>query len=328
MYQDLDLLSERVLGKVLLANDEFFAPKENLIKSAKPIFIKDKFTSYGKWMDGWETRRRRDKGYDWVLLKLGLAGTLDKIIVDTAFFRGNYPEKCSIYACEIKELNKTPEEILNDKDFTQIVSLSALKGDHEHSFKIDSTDRFTHIKFNIYPDGGVARLKAFGKVLPDFEMIKNRGTDIDLISLENGGHVIDASDMFFSDGSNLLLPTFSSHMGDGWETKRRRDDNHDFVVIALGHRGIPKRVEVDTTHFKGNAPDSFMLEVCDAPPEADLELLNEQIWEKLLNKTHLQPDTKHFFEHVSYEKPVTHVKLNIYPDGGVARFRLYGTLDD
>lgn len=312
--QLVDLASERLGGRVLYANDEFFAPKENLLKPAKPIFIDDKYTDRGKWMDGWETRRRRIPGYDWCIVQLGVAGILRGVVVDTSFFRGNYPEFCSIEACALQE------DFLLDADleWSEVLRQSGLKGDAQNIFEISDPHRYTHLRFNIYPDGGVARLRVYGEALPNWKHILAQGQCVDLAAVENGGRIIDCSDMFFSAPLNLLMPGNSSHMGDGWETKRRRGPGHDWTIIRLGLQGTIHQIEVDTSHFKGNFPESCSLEICDAGGSGTLGG-----WTDALSRTQLQADSIQRFD-IAQPAAASHVRFNIYPDGGVARLRIYG----
>ena len=298
----VDLASERLGGAVLEANDEFFAPKENLLKPAKPIFIEGKYTDRGKWMDGWETRRRRTPGYDWCILKLGLAGIPRGVVVDTAHFKGNYPQSCSLEACDD----------LAAAQWTEILPESPLKGDCENLFSLDVRRRATHLRFKIYPDGGVARLRVHG----DVDAALSYSAELDLAAIENGGLVIASSDMFFGSRQNLIMPGHASSMSDGWETRRRRGPGHDWAVIQLGAAGVIHRAEVDTSHFKGNYPDSCSLEACDASGE---------VAGVILPQTRLQADTRHVFgDEIQPAGPTSYVRFNIFPDGGVSRLRLYG----
>jgi allantoicase len=298
----VDLASERLGGAVLEANDEFFAPKENLLKPAKPIFIEGKYTDRGKWMDGWETRRRRTPGYDWCIVKLGLAGIPRGVVVDTAYFKGNYPQSCSLEACDG----------LTAAQWTEILPEFPLKGDCENLYSLDTQRRATHLRFKIYPDGGVARLRVHGEV----DAALSYSAEFDLAAVENGGLVLASSDMFFGSRQNLIMPGSALDMSDGWETRRRRGPGHDWVVIQLGAPGAIHRVEVDTSHFKGNYPDSCSLEACDASgAPADV----------ILPQTKLQAHTRHVFsDEIQHACPTSHVRFNIFPDGGVSRLRLYG----
>ena len=318
----VDLASEKLGGAVLFANDDFFAPKENLLKAAAPIFIEDKYTDLGKWMDGWESRRRRTPGYDWCIIRLGLPGIVRGMVVDTSFFRGNYPEHCSLEACTVDGL-PTVEELTNEAiEWTEILPQSALAGDSQNPFVIESEQRCTHLRFKIYPDGGVARLSVYGEVVPDWERLKRIGGEIDLAAVENGGLVLDCSDMFFGHRHNLIMPGRAANMSDGWETKRRRGPGHDWTIIKLGSPGQIRRLEVDTAWFKGNFPESCALEACQT---AGNVLPTSLDWKPVLPRTRLQAHTRHFFEkEVLDAGKVSHLRFNIFPDGGVSRLRVYG----
>ena len=326
----VDLASEKLGGAVLVANDEFFAPKENLLKAGTPIFIEGKYTDLGKWMDGWETRRRRTPGFDWCILRLGLPGIIRGVVVDTSFFRGNYPEQCSLEACAFDGL-PTAEELQSEAiQWTEILPRVQLAGDSQNSFAIESDKRYTHLRFKIYPDGGVARLRVYGEVVPDWERIRRIGGEIDLAAVENGGLVLSCSDMFFGHRHNLIMPGRALNMSDGWETKRRRGPGHDWTIIQLGKPGDIRRLEVDTAWFKGNFPESCSLEGTNAAG-ADAESLNDFSvrWTSILPRTKLQAHTCHYFEsEVLVAGTVSHVRFNIFPDGGVSRLRLFGNIAD
>jgi allantoicase len=324
----VDLASEKLGGAVLVANDEFFAPKENLLKAGAPLFIEGKYTHLGKWMDGWETRRRRTPGFDWCIIRLGLPGIIRGAIVDTSHFKGNYPEHCSIEACAIEGL-PTVEQLTSDSvRWSEILPTSALKGDSQNSFTIGVEEQFTHLRFKIYPDGGVARLRAFGDVVPDWNRLKRIGGEVDLAAVENGALVLSCSDMFFGHRHNLIMPGKAANMSDGWETKRRRGPGHDWVIIKLGRPGEIKRLEVDTSYFKGNFPESCSLEACSAASLPAESLSNPAVlWNLVLPRTKLQAHTRHFFEQEILEAGrATHVRFNIFPDGGVSRLRVYGSI--
>jgi allantoicase len=330
-FTDLvDLASERLGGAVLAANDEFFAPKENLLKASAPIWKEGEYTDVGKWMDGWETRRRREPGYDWCIVRLGLPGVVRGVVVDTSFFRGNFPESCSLKACSV-DGHPAPGELLNAA-WTEILR-SPLQGNYQNHFAIDqdlarAVGRITHLRLNIFPDGGVARLRVHGEVVPDWPRLLRRRSEIDLACVENGGAVLSCSDMFFGNRHNLILPGPSHGMHDGWETKRRRGPGHDWAIVRLGTRAALQRVEVDTSHFKGNAPGSCSIEACDAVGASVDQLASGSFggWREILPQTPLRPHTRHHFEELAAAGPFTHVRLNIYPDGGVARLRLLGVV--
>jgi allantoicase len=328
----IDLAAERVGGAVLFANDEFFAPKENLLKPGAPVFIEGKYTDLGKWMDGWETRRKRTPGYDWCLIRLGLPGIIRGVLVDTSYFKGNYPEQCSLEACAVEGQPDAERLMSESTEWTEVLQRSQLQGDSQNPFAIEDGRRFTHLRFNIFPDGGVARLRVYGEVLPDWERLARRGSEVDLAAVEHGATVIVCSDMFFGHRHNLIMPGRALDMSDGWETRRRRGPGHDWAIIRLGARGALRRVEVDTAHFKGNYPESCSLEACHArgvniadwtEPSAIASLP----WMEVLARTKLQAHTRHFFEdELQAIGPVTHLRFNIFPDGGVSRLRAFGSV--
>jgi allantoicase len=326
----IDLASEKLGGAVLYANDDFFAPKENLLKPSAPIFIEGKYTDLGKWMDGWETRRRRsprlNENFDWCIVRLGLPGVIHGVIVDTSFFRGNFPSHCSLEACAV-DGHPTVEELLGaETEWFEILPQAELQGDFQNRFGVNGERRATHLRLKIYPDGGVARLRVYGVVAPDWDALRRRRSEIDLAAVEHGGTVLEASDMFFGHKHNLIMPGKAQDMSDGWETKRRRGAGYDWCVIKLGAAGNIKRVEVDTSHFKGNYPESCSIEVCRADDDTDLDSIN---WRELLPDKKLQAHTRHVFvDELKDCGAATHARFSIYPDGGVSRLRLYGRISE
>jgi allantoicase len=324
----IDLASERLGGAVLFANDDFFAPKENLLRSSAPIFVEGKYTDLGKWMDGWETRRRRTPGFDWCTVRLGLPGVIRGVVVDTSHFKGNYPEQCSLEACTIDGLPTTEQLVGDSVSWTEILPQTNLNGDCPNPFAISSDQRWTHLRFKIYPDGGVARLRVYGEVAPNWNRLQQISGEIDLAAVENGGLVLSCSDMFFGHRHNLIMPGRAANMSDGWETKRRRGPGHDWTIIKLGAPGRIRRLEIDTSWFKGNFPESCSLESCNAPG-APIEKLQDPdfSWQPLLAPTKLQAHTRHFFDEVMDVGLTSHVRFNIFPDGGVSRLRVYGRFE-
>ncbi len=325
----VDLASARLGGEAVIANDEFFAPKENLLLPGRGVFIEDKYTERGKWMDGWETRRRREPGHDWCIIRLGLPGSIHGVDVDTNHFRGNYPESCSIDACAIEGDVSGDELAGSSTQWKEILPKTRLEGHAQNFAPIASRDRVTHVRLNIYPDGGVARLRLYGEPAPDWARLRRLDEDVDLVAVQNGGLPISCSDKFFSHPMNLIMPGRAANMGDGWETKRRRGPGHDWVMLRLGARGMISRIEVDTNHFKGNYPDRCMIECCDvsqgaSASEATLSSPGTK-WRSLLAESRLRASTRHIFDRqVLQTGPCTHVRLNIYPDGGVSRLRMWG----
>ena len=326
----IDLASERLGGAVVFANDDFFAPKENLLKPRAPVFIEGKYTDRGKWMDGWESRRRRTPGFDWCIIRLGLPGIIRGVVVDTSYFRGNFPEHCSLEGATFSGL--PPVEQLTDESVQWVPLLPQLPlaGDSQNEFPVQYNERLTHLRFKIFPDGGVARLRVYGLVSPDWERLKRYGGDVDLAAVENGGLVISCSDMFFGHRHNLIMPGRAADMSDGWETKRRRGPGHDWAIIKLGRPGLIHSLEIDTSHFKGNFPESCSLETCNAEGLSDDKLTDlSASWASLLPRTKLQAHTRHYFDQELLDTGVaTHLRFNIFPDGGVSRLRVYGKLVD
>ena len=313
MSDYLDLASERLGGSVLYANDDYFAEKENLLKPSKPVWKEHEYTDRGKWMDGWESRRKRVPGHDFAIIRLGLRGVVRDVIVDTAFFRGNFPESCSIEGTSMR--SDAPVEALLEAAWQELLPRSPLQGDHENIFDIRSDAAVTHVRLSIFPDGGVARLRVHGEVVPEWRLVGGLGNEIDLAAAENGATVLNCSDMFFGPKHNLIMPGRAHNMSDGWETRRRRGPGHDWVVVKLATEGNLRRIEVDTNHFKGNYPDTASIEGS----------LDGETWTEVLPRTKLQAHTRHFFiDELTGNGPCTHVRVNVYPDGGISRLRVWG----
>lgn len=319
-FTDLpDLASERFGSAVVAANDEFFAPKEGLIKPGAPEWREGVYTERGKWMDGWETRRRRTPGHDWAIIRLGMPGRVHGVVIDTSYYTGNYPEQASIDSVAMDGMPSV-NALVNAAAWKPLLPLSALGGDRANAFAIGGdSSRVTHLRLNIHPDGGVARLRVHGDAMADERIFAGR-RDVDLAAMEHGGFVVSCSDMHYGHRQNLILPGRSTHMGDGWETKRRRGPGHDWTIVRLAQPGAIERVELDTDHYKGNAPGKCMLEWCEARGTFDAE---RAAWRPLVAETPLEPHARHHWN-VTDANTATHVRLNIYPDGGVARLRLFG----
>ncbi len=304
-----DLASRAVGGGVVWANDELFAERENLIKPAEPVYQTYTFGHKGQIYDGWETRRRREAGVDQAVIRLGMPGVVRGIVVDTAFFKGNYPPFCWVEGAQVDGY-PAADEIT---EWFPLVERSALKGDEKHHFDVRDGRRVTHVRLTIDPDGGVARLRVHGEPVADPRLLV---PGIDLAALENGAVVTGCSNMFYSSPNNLIAPGQATVMGEGWETARRRDDGNDWVSLRLAAPGAVQLVELDTSHFKGNAPGWASVSGCDEREDPDA-------WFDVLPRTRLQPDTRHRFVVDAVE--ATHVRLDIYPDGGMARLRVVGT---
>lgn len=321
----MDLASLRLRGAVIAASDDFFAEKENLLKPGEAVFLPHEYTDRGKWMDGWESRRKRVEGHDWAIVRLGVPGVVRGVVVDTAFFKGNYPSHCSIEACALRSDARLEELTAPTTEWVEILPKSALNGDSKNPFAVESPCAFTHVRLNIFPDGGVARLRVFGEAVPDWRRTGHARGEVDLAAAENGAHVLTCSDMFFGERRNLIMPDRALNMGDGWETRRSRGPHHDWALVKLAARGTLSRLVIDTHHFKGNFPDTCRVLVCDADDEA--RLADESAWRELLPRTKLQADTRHWFEEeLTDSAPATHLRLEVFPDGGVSRLRAFGVV--
>lgn len=312
----IQLEQPRLGTRVTFATDEFFAAKERLIEPQDPVFIEGKYDDHGKWMDGWESRRKRVPGHDFCVVKLGLPGVIRGFDIDTRFFTGNFPPEASIDACVSD--NDEPED-----GWVELSPRAPLQGDDHNYLAVDNDQAWTHLRLNIYPDGGIARLRIYGEIRPAFS--SDTGV-IDLVALENGGRAIACSDEHYGSMHNLNVTGRGVNMGDGWETARRRGPGNDWVILALGHAGAIERIEVDTANFKGNYPDRIAIEA--AMFASDVAAVAENaVWQSLLAETKLTMDKQHFFENeLESIGGVSHARVSIYPDGGISRLRLHGRL--
>ncbi|MFK8101068.1 MAG: allantoicase [Saprospiraceae bacterium] len=320
----INLAADRLGAKALYANDDFFAEKENLIRPGRGIFIADKYTDRGKWMDGWESKRRRTPGHDWCIVQLGVPGIIKGFDIDTNHFLGNHPPFASIQAAYLTE-EPSATTLANDEiEWTTILEKSPLNPGSQHFFESATDQVWTHVKLNIFPDGGVARLKVYGTVVKDWSNVAATEC-VDLIAAVNGGKAIHCNDMFFSAMENLILPNRGINMGDGWETKRNRiPNNSDWVILKMATRGQIKRIVVDTNHFKGNYPDRCALEGCVCKNDEEA-LSPETSWTSILPEVKLAAHQEHFYEsEIQVAGPFTHLKLKIFPDGGISRLRVLG----
>jgi allantoicase len=307
-----DLALRPLGGSVIWANDETFAEKDNLISPGPASFQPATFGHRGQLYDGWETRRRREPGHDEAIVRLGVPGVIRGIVVDTAWFKGNFPPEISVEAIEVDGYPRAGQ-LAADAGWETIVERAKVYGDSRNPFKVTSEKRWTHVRLRIHPDGGVARLRVHGEGRPDPRFL--RIGPLDLAALENGGLVLDCSNRFYSSPQNIIFPGLAQVMGDGWETARRRDDANDWVLIRLAGAGRVRVAEIDTSYFVGNSPGAAMLSGLRADGE----------WVELLPRTDLLPDTRHRFI-VDAKDVVEQARLDIYPDGGLARLRLFGEL--
>lgn len=319
----VNLADPRLGAAALFASDDFFAPVGRMLNPAPAIFIAGKYDEHGKWMDGWESRRKRDPGNDWAIVRLGAKGVIYGFDVDTSHFNGNQPLAVSIDAC-----TSTSDVVdrLRRGHWTEILPRTPLGPNEHHLLPVENREAWTHLRVQIYPDGGIARLRVYGRAIGPFAEI-DCDTVIDLAAMENGGTAVSWNDASFGSAvSNLILPGPGVNMGDGWETRRRREPGHDWCVLALGAPGIIDRIDVDTRFYKGNFPDRCSLQAALMTQTTVKSLADQSAsWPVLLPEQKLKMDTvQSFTERVADLGPVTHVRLNIFPDGGVSRLRLWG----
>jgi allantoicase len=328
----IDLASASLGGQVLGSSDDFFAEAGNLIQPGRGVFIEGRFTDHGKWMDGWESRRKRVAGFDWCVLELGAPGGVVGFDVDTNHFIGNSPAFASIEG--LRAPRGTPLADLLALEWRELLPQMPLRPGAQNLFAAAAGDAVTHIRLNIVPDGGVARFRVYGRVAPEWAVPvidkASRGHvpdgAVDLAAVVNGGSALACSDAFFGPMNNLLLPGRAENMGGGWETRRKRAPGYDWILIRLGARGTIAAIEVDTNHFKGNYPDRCAIEGLDFASARITDLIASRAWIPLLPETTLAADDRRFFTgEIAAHPPVSHVRLNIFPDGGVSRLRLWGT---
>ncbi|WP_293871568.1 allantoicase [Flavobacterium sp.] len=319
-----DLAAERLGGKVLYSTDDFFAEKENLILPTRGIFITDKYTDRGKWMDGWESRRKRTPGNDWAVIQLGVSGKISGFDIDTNFFLGNHPPHASVEAINLSNADGITD--WENLAWKELLPKSHLDAGSQNFYECESNEIFTHLRLHIYPDGGVARFRVYGEVFKNWDAVSANET-IDLTAAINGGQAIACNDMFFSAMSNLIMPNRGANMGDGWETKRNRTpNNRDWVILKLAQRGTVDKIVVDTCHFKGNYPDSCSIECCVS--DNDDYVIDGGNWQVLLPQQKLSADNGHeFVKEINTHSGITHVRLSIFPDGGISRLRLFGKIN-
>ncbi len=321
-HQWVDLAQPCLGSVVVFVTDEFFADKSRLICSAEPVFIPDKFDNNGKWMDGWESRRKREAGHDFCIIRLGVPGEIRGIDIDTSHFTGNHPAAASIDACVIDEEIPGPTT-----KWVEIQSKVTLAGNSHHYLEATSADSVTHVRLNIFPDGGVARLRIYGEVSPKWGE-RDLTRSLDLFALKNGGRALLCSDEHFGSMHNLNRDGRGTNMGDGWETARRRGPGNDWVILSLGHPGVVSKIEVDTAHFKGNFPDRVSLQAA-CVVDNDISSLerDSQFWSELLPTQKLEMDTQNCFDaEINHLGEISHVRLSMFPDGGISRLRIVGNV--
>jgi allantoicase len=321
----VNLASPKMGTKILAFSDDFFGEVTRMLNDKDPIFIEDKYDNHGKWMDGWESKRRRDGGNDWAILKLGSSGIISKIEIDTSYFTGNFPPFFSLEGIYSEtEPNK-------DSNWKSLIAKTNLVGDCKNNFELNLKEKFNFVRLQTFPDGGVARIRLFGEVKYNWDRFNNEEI-IELSSLKLGGSILAYNNAHYGDVSALLSEGRGKTMGDGWETRRRREPGNDWIIIKLAQKGIIEKIEIDTAHFKGNYPDRASIQAISIDKNITTKDLiqSSENWDVILDETKLTADNIHEYEINSNSKAeATHIRLNIYPDGGVSRLRIFGKkLDD
>jgi len=321
-YDFANLASVRLGAVVTQVTDEFFADKARMLQDAPAVFIPDKYDDNGKWMDGWETRRRRQGGHDWAIVKLAVPGVVKGLDIDTSHFTGNFPPAASLEGC------RSGGEPDAKTKWTSLLPVTSLGSSRHHFFAVTDGAPVSHIRLQIFPDGGVARLRVYGQPVPAWKA-GDTGTVHELSALKNGGSIVAYNDAHYGNLPAFLMEGRGRNMGDGWETRRRREPGNDWIIVALGGTGTVEKIEVDTAFYRGNFPDRCSLQAARVEQGTRASIITQsQFWPALMGEQKLSADTVHTFDgrQVIALGPATHVKLNIYPDGGVSRLRVFGKL--
>ncbi|MCO8093897.1 allantoicase [Acinetobacter lwoffii] len=317
VQQLTNLADARIGAEILECSDEFFAEAKRMLQFEAPVFIEDKFDEHGKWMDGWETRRKRHAGYDWAIIKLAVTGQIQALDIDTTFFSGNYPASAAVQACY------APDGNLDQAEWISIIENNVLGPSQHHIVQISAKQIFTHVRLNIYPDGGIARFKVYGQVKIN---LQDSDQMLDVLALEHGGRVVAYSDAHFGHPRNLINPGRGINMGDGWETKRRRAPGFDWCILALGASAQIEKIEIDTAHFKGNFPAEVSIQAIYVKDATDEQLIPQSMfWPFLLEAQPMQMDhIHHYINEILQHEKISHIRVNMIPDGGISRIRLWG----
>jgi allantoicase len=319
---DVDLASRILGGSVIAASDESFGFKERLIDGSEPAFVPGTFDLRGEVVDGWETRRHAGSAGDWAIVRLGVPGAISAVDVDTRFFSGNHPTACAVDACA---LDSTEDPAV--AAWTTVVAHTVLKPDSHNVFAVEDERRWTHVRLRLASDGGVARLRVHGVAIPDPRDWED--VTVEVSGLENGGRLEWSSDGFFSDADALIAPDRPRNMGDGWETRRRRDigpDTHDAVIISFAVPADLRRLEIDTTHFVFNASVSVAVLGSRCRPDGETGWGQVPFDVSVLGRTRLAADARQVFR--TDARGITALRVAAYPDGGIARVRAIGVPTD
>lgn len=311
-------------ARVVACTDDFFGEADRMLQSSDSVFIVGKFDDHGKWVDGWETQRRRQGGHDYAVVRLGLPGVVKGLDIDTSHFTGNFPPAASVHACY-----HSGEDAPGDHaSWVEILPATALSGGSHHFLPIDSDQPWTHLRLSIYPDGGVARFRVYGQPQCDWGSLDADALH-EVSALAAGGRIVSYNDAHFGVPFRLIMPDRGVNMGDGWETRRRRDPGYDWCIVELGHAAVVEKIEVDTAHFKGNYPDRVSIQAALVKEGTDQSITTQAMfWPELLPPQKTEMHKQHFYsgEQIQSLGPVTHVRLNMFPDGGVSRLRIWGKL--
>tara|TARA_B100000676_G_C18056303_1_gene834645 strand:- start:942 stop:1985 length:1044 start_codon:yes stop_codon:yes gene_type:complete len=320
----VNLASPRLGANVTEVSDEFFAPRERMLEDAPPVFYPDRYDEHGKWMDGWETRRRRGGGNDHCILQLGAKGIIAGFDLNTRFFTGNHPPRARI------EGALTDSALDDSTEWVELVPESNIAPDSPNLFAISDDRAYNYLRLNIYPDGGIARFRVWGNPVAEWKL-QDPNENHELSAIINGGRVVGYNDAHYGDPWVILTAGRGRNMGDGWETRRRREPGNDWIVVALGAAGLAEKIEIDTAHFKGNYPDRCSIQAAHLDDgETDEDILSScEGWDLLMREQKLQMDNIHTFDSAAIDGDfgsITHIRLNIFPDGGISRVRVFGPL--
>ena len=315
----VNLSDPRIGSKIIFKTDDFFASVHRILNNTSPVFKEGLFDNHGKWMDGWETRRRRSKGFDYLILKLGKPGKIFNIDIDTTHFNGNQPTHASMEGCYSKTRPK------KNTKWTNLLDKKKLRPNKNHNFNSKNRSVFNYVRLNIFPDGGVARIRLYGKI--DMQKINLKKKNINLTSILYGASIVGCNNEHFGKAENVIAPGKGKNMGDGWETRRSRGKNVDWLIIKLGQPALIKKIEIDTHHFKGNYPDTCSVQFANISKNLSSNSIvsNSKKWKLILNKSKLSANKKHIFKKLLNKgKNANFLKINIFPDGGISRIRTFG----
>ncbi len=313
--------------KVIYCSDEFFADSSRMLQPNEPVWIEGKYDENGKWMDGWESRRRRDGKDDFCFIRLGSKSSIKSFNVDTSHFTGNFAPGISIHGCSVPG-GTTDDRVVDGtavSEWFELLSKNDLKGDSHNKFECNEKNPITHLKITLHPDGGIARLRAYGEAWTEIRDSSFDGTNV--LSKESGARAIFANDEHFGCLSNILERHEPLSMADGWETRRRRVPGNDWGVLALAKPALVDEIIVDTKFFKGNFPDTISISTANIYDDKESSIIkSSSSWKKLLERKKLGMDQIHVFKksEILHNEPFTHVRIDIYPDGGIARLKLIG----